>query len=139
MPRYLVSLTRNASEDAAVILDAVDEEAATVAAKARGDLVWTPGDSASGDSECYGVEEVDAEEPLGVQDDPEPATWRDERALLINALHAAIDAEEENWRRDPEGEPEWLVAARELLDKVCDPIGGDPWPPSSPPMQERCA
>ena len=65
MPRFQVCMTRDAGEDAAVIVEAADEDAARAAALAMtGEIEWTVNESA-GRAEVYEVQQVDDEEPLG--------------------------------------------------------------------------
>lgn len=91
MTRYQVCFTRNASEDAACIVEAEDEDAAKDAAtEMESTLEYVPGDWAAQDYEIYDVSEVDPATPLG--DANRPLSRDDIPVLDPRALRTIADA-----------------------------------------------
>lgn len=70
MARWLVCATRDASEDAAAVVEAADEleaEDKFSELHSKGELVWEPGESGNFKYDCYSVEQVGDDQPLGVR------------------------------------------------------------------------
>lgn len=92
MAKWLVCATRDASEDAAAIVEAEDRDAAEVEfGKLAGKLQWTPGESGSTHYEVYEVDRVSDDEPIGVQRDEEQ-TRRDAAHILYAVVKEGADA-----------------------------------------------
>lgn len=68
MPKFYVGLSRLASEDAAIVIYAEDEETARAAALEKAsELIWVAGDWASNDCEIHACRSADDDDAIGDQ------------------------------------------------------------------------